>query len=156
MTALHLHDERYRVKTPVNGKIGDTLIDYLIKNDIASVAAELPSNDLGAAEIDLYSPEVIYSLCDIIGEDAMSTFAGAMNLNEAPALYSKVKAESEKITNLMPSVKSLLITLMKIFGIELKDNKEELAKQLIDFQCSFIMPCDLENVFDTVGEVTNA
>ena len=156
MTALHLHDERYRVKTPVNGKIGDTLIDYLIKNDIASVAAELPSNDLGAAEIDLYSPEVIYSLCDIIGEDAMSTFAGAMNLNEAPALYSKVKAESEKITKLMPSVKSLLITLMKIFGIELKDNKEELAKQLIDFQCSFIMPCDLENVFETVGEVTNA
>ena len=45
---------------------------------------------------------------------------------------------------------------MKMFGTELKEDKEELAKQLIDFQSSFIMPCDLENVFETVGEVTNA
>ena len=58
MTALHLHDERYRVKTPVNSKIGDTLIDYLIKNDIASVSAEAPSDALGESQIDLYSPEV--------------------------------------------------------------------------------------------------
>lgn len=156
MTALHLHDERYRVKTSVNSKIGDTLIDYLIKNDIASVSAEAPSDALGESQIDLYSPEVIYSLCDILGDDAVNTFAGAMNLNEAPALCSKLKADSDGLKNLLPSMKSLLITLMKMFGTELKEDKEELAKQLIDFQSSFIMPCDLENVFETVGEVTNA
>ena len=79
-----------------------------------------------------------------------------MNLNKPPLLYSNLKADSDGLKNLLPSMKSLLITLMKIFGTELKDNKEELAKQLIDFQSSFIMPCDLENVFETVGEVTNA
>ena len=155
MTALHLHDERYRVKTPVNSKIGDTLIDYLIKNDIASIPAELPANTLDETKIDLYSPDVIYSLCDILGEDALNTFAGVMNLNEPPVLYSKLKADSDSLSKLLPSVKSLLITLMKMFGIELKDNKEELAKQLIEFQSSFIMPSDLENVFETVGEVTD-
>ncbi len=156
MTALHLHDERYRVKTPVNGKIGDTLIDYLIKNDIASVPAEFPSNAPGESQREIYSPEVIYSLCDILDDGSLNTFAEAMNLKEPPLLYSNMKADSDGLNNLLPSMKSLLITLMKIFGTELKDNKEELAKQLIDFQSSFIMPCDLENVFETVGEVTNA
>ncbi len=156
MTALHLHDERYRVKTPVNGKLGDTLIDYLIKNDIASVPAELSSNAPGESQIELYSPEVIYSLCDILDDGSLNTFADAMNLKEPPLLYSNMKADSDGLKNLLPSMKSLLITLMKILGTELKDNKEELAKQLIDFQSSFIMPCDLENVFETVGEVTNA
>ena len=60
------------------------------------------------------------------------------------------------------NIKKIIIIII-IIGLialamitSLKEDKEELAKQLIDFQSSFIMPCDLENVFETVGEVTNA
>ena len=44
--------------------------------------------------------------------------------------------------------------VFSLFGIDLNiADKEELAKELIDFQTSFIMPSDLENVFETVGEL---
>ena len=155
MTALRLHDERYRVKTPANSKIGDTLIDYLIKNDIASVMPENVSDAIGENQIELFGPEVLYSLCDIIGEDTFDAFEGVFENKQPPVLYSKIKSNSDGITSLLPSVKSLLITIMKIFGKNVDGSKEEFAKELIDFQTSFIMPSDLEHVFETVGEMTH-
>jgi len=154
MTALHLHDERYRVKTPANGKIGDALIDYLIKNDFASIPEANETDAIGENDIELYSPEVFYSLCNILEDDSLENFEAVLAQNQPPKLYAQLKNDSDNLMSLMASAKSLLIKLMKIFGIDLNAaDKEELAKELIDFQSSFIMPSDLENVFETVGEL---
>lgn len=153
MTALHLKDERYRVKTPANGKIGDALIDYLIKNDFTSITEANESDAIEQSDIELYSPEVFYSLCDAIEDDSINSFEGLLEENQLPELYTQLKNDSENLTSLMASAKSLLTKLMKMFGIDLNVNKEELTKELIDFQTSFIMPSDLENVFEIVGEV---
>ena len=154
MTALHLHDERYRVKTPANGKIGDALIDYLIKNDFASIPEANETDAIGENDIELYSPEVFYSLCNILEDDSLENFEAVLAQNQPPKLYTQLKNDSDNLMSLMASAKSLLIKLMKIFGIDLNAaDKEELAKELIDFQTSFIMPSDLENVFETVGEL---
>ena len=155
MTALRLNDIRYRVKTPANSKLGDTLIDYLIKSDIASVQPENTANALGANNVDVLGPEVLYSLCDILGEDTLTAFEGIFENNQPPMLYSQMQNSLENVESLMPSVKSLIVMLLKIFGKNPDGSKDEFTKELIEFQASFIMPSDLEHVFETVGEITN-
>ena len=155
MAALHLPDDRYRIKTPANSKIGDTLIDYLIKNDFNSIEVANETDLIGAEDIDLYSPEVIYSICDIIEDDSLQAFEGMLEENQPPKLYSQLKADSNNLKSLMASSKKLIVSLLKIFGIDLNNiDKEQLAKELIEFQTSFIMPADLENVFENIGEIT--
>ena len=154
MTALKLNNPAYKVNSPSNSKLGDTLLDYLLKNCNldAPDSDELLSDSELDSEIDLDSPEIMYAACKIFDEPSAHLFLSA---NSEPKLYSALLEHSEDLQKSLPSIKKLIKNILILLGKKADIDKYGLAKTIIDFQTSFIMPSDLENVFENAGEVVN-
>lgn len=155
MTALKLKNPAYKVNTPSNSKIGDSLLDYLLKNtdldapDTDELLSEFESN----LEIDLDSPELLYAACQILDESNANLFLPA---NSEPKLYSGMLEKFNDVKAAAPFIKKLIKNILILLGKKADIDKDGLAKTIIDIQTSFIMPSDLENVFENAGEVVNA
>ena len=155
MTAVKYKNPEFTVKSPSSSKLGNTLLDYLINHIDLDAKDELltsPQDQL-FSQIDIDSPELFYAASKIVDEKSTGLFLAA---NTESPVYKTALSQANDIKSVGPHIKKLIKNILILLGKKADIDKEGLAKTIIDFQTSFIMPSDLENVFEYKGEVVNA
>ena len=154
MTALKLKNPAYKVNSPSNSKLGDTLLNYLLKNTDLNSSEEICAleEDTINSKLDFDSPELFYSACKIFNESEANLF---LNENSESEIYKSNFEQAKDLKKVSPYIKKLIKDILILLGKKADIDKDGLAKTIIDFQTSFIMPSDLENVFENAGEVIN-
>lgn len=155
MAAYKTGNPAYKIETPADNALGNSILDFLIENklfDLEEVPA--PENDLLGAlpGIELASPHIAYAIADIIGEEELKNTLLASNDNN---LYLQCLNVAEDYSKIVPSIKRMLKNILLLCGESLEELEDNFAEKLIRFKASFIMPSDLENVLETIGEITD-
>ena len=156
MAAYKTSNPAYKIETPADNALGNSILDFLIENKLFDLEeALLPENDLLTAlpSMELANPHIAFAIADIIGEEELKNTLLASNDNN---LYLQCLNLANDYSKIVPSIKRMLKNLLLLCGESLEELEDNFAEKLIKFKASFVMPSDLENVLETIGEVTDA
>ena len=156
MAAYKTKNPAYKIETPADNALGNTILDFLIENKLFDLEeASVPENDLLGAlpAMELASPHIAFAIADILGEEEIKKAFLAENDSN---LYLQCLNVADDYSKMVPSIKRMLKNILLLSGEALADLEDNFAEKLIKFKASFVMPSDLENVLETIGEVTNA
>lgn len=156
MAAYKTSNPAYKIETPADNALGNSILDFLIENKLFDLEeAPLPKNDLLTAlpSMELANPHIAFAIADIIGEEELKNTLLASNDNN---LYLQCLNLADDYSKIVPSIKRMLKNLLLLCGESLEELEDNFAEKLIKFKASFVMPSDLENVLETIGEVTDA
>jgi len=117
--------------------------------------APVLENDLQNAlpAIELASPHIALAIADILDEEELKQTLLAENDNN---LYLQCLNEAEDYSKIVPAIKRMLKDILLLCGESLAELEDNFAEKLIKFKASFVMPSDLENVLEIIGEVADA
>ena len=156
MAAYKTKNPAYKIETPADNALGNTILDFLIENKLFDLEeVPVPENDLLGAlpAMELANPHIAFAIADILGEEEIKKAFLAENDNN---LYLQCLNIADDYSKIVPSIKRMLKNILLLSGEALADLEDNFAEKLIKFKASFVMPSDLENVLETIGEVTNA
>ncbi len=137
MTAKETGDTDFLIKTPASLDLTDTILEYLIKN----------SNELSFQQVNLNQYESISLKSQEIIEAGVS-FTNVLEhkkSNFATPTFTETDHNELAVIAL-----DFVQKVAKLCDIEF--DKDNIEQSLINFQTAFIMPIDLINCLDEVGE----
>lgn len=156
MAAYKTHNPAYKIETPADNALGNSILDFLIENKLFDLEeAPVLENDLQNAlpAIELASPHIALAIADILDEEELKQTLLAENDNN---LYLQCLNEAEDYSKIVPAIKRMLKDILLLCGESLAELEDNFVEKLIKFKASFVMPSDLENVLEIIGEVADA
>ena len=148
MTAYKTGNDGYRIHSPSNSPLGDTILDILINEGLDVLEIQEEKEDEALLNLNLQSHELCYAALKILEPENTS-----LKAVREPELFAKVYDSTADIKKTIPAIRKLIKALLIIAGKQNDLDELGLTKAIVNFQTSFIMPSDLENVFETVGVI---
>lgn len=156
MAAYKTHNPAYKIETPADNALGNSILDFLIENKLFDLEeAPVLENDLQNAlpAMELESPHIALAIADILDEEEVKQNLLAENDNN---LYLQCLNEADDYSKIVPAIKRMLKNILLLCGESLAELEDNFTEKLIKFKASFVMPSDLENVLEIIGEVADA
>ena len=137
MTAKETGDTAFLLKTPASLDITDTILEYLIKNNTNITATKIDYNRYES--LNLESEELLTSGIN---------FANILEHKENDFVGEPLTASDHN--EIAVIALDFINKVSKLCGIQF--DKDNIEQSLINFQTAFIMPIDLINCLEEVGE----